>query len=1328
MFKTFGLELDVLNRSLNDVFIVNSNDLNTVKLDVIIKEGEIRFDLTGKTVRLAVKKPDGLIVFQDGALIDAEEGRCEFVLTSQTILVTGKHESELMIYEGSNKVAVTTKFYYQVERAILNDNAVLSTNEFQAINKLIGNGTGIDTGAREQITGITTALGGKASVQSVTTLTSQLSETVKEVNGAKPVNGKITIPIPEVDTSKLATKTELSNVLDGSPKGTYATLALLQAAFPIGTPGVYIVTADGHIYSWSGSAWTDRGLYQAVGIAPNSVTINNMDSAFQTDYYSKTGLPIANIMNNGEFSNGATGWAVLGGTLSVVNKLATVTGNGSYAFARISQGKTMVIGKKYLLKTKAKVMDGSCLNLQLTVFDGTKTYVIAQKSNPIVNTDYVLSGSITLDSITGTPQIMVVANYIDAATVTNKQLVIQSVITIDLTETYGEGQEIVAQSELTTKLSVKAELKDVGLPIINSVTNGDFSNGTTKWNTMGGVLSIANKVATVTGDGAYNIVRLSQTLPITVNKKYFVKSRAKVVGDSCLSLQLTWYNGVTTQIVATILNPVAGTEYLLSGNIVSGGTSTNSIIVVVANYSSNAIAIGKQIVVQNVNAIDLTETYGEGQEPVTSTKLTETLATKANAQDLTTLEASIKQDFGFPATNLIANGNFNNGTTGWSASKSVNTVTGNVLRNTADGTAVSAFVKTKNTIGFTVGDIMYYKTKVRVTNSSCLLIQVNPSSDYGGYGGVKTVPNPVVNKYYDLSNVYTTLAPSTPNTVLNFPIEHYYANAANASGKVLEVQNVLAINLTKTFGSGSEPSLVEMDMIINKFPNGWFDGTVAQLLSTKDLYQNTLDRTNFRPTGTYSTLLEHEYRTTETSRRVNPKIFAMDSKFDIYSSEDYGKKWNHEASLGSRFGLQVSNVNKRMLLKHPSATTARDGALRIYTSDYKLISEKTGIHGCYGTDSMDGKPGDDDTFVFAEYLQGGDSVNGVNIYQTENSGKDWTSFNLMDITHFHSVRFDPFNPTHVYASTGDARDNFRNRWYKSIDSGKNFTLIGGGTIGEGVNLGQTRLVDGSWTFDKYMRSTNTVMGVDSGIKGRNSIFFFDDNIPCSFVRFDKTTHRFQLIFTDLPGCAYGAVLTKDGIFTFVEEPESEYDTLYYVKFPILDDDLDKPEKYELFTLRMPRTGHYMRQIWSRQQDIAGGILVGNSNAGHIGQNLMGERNNLGTKVNLSWTSEQLEVANLTIKKPVIASGTVSVAINGIRTLIAVSTGDTAIQVADKIREKTFTGYTTGGNVGTSTVTFKSITPGTELLVAYSAWSTGAEAVLKDAKIRLVANMEPIMTI
>lgn len=54
-----------------------------------------------------------------------------------------------------------------------------------------------------------------------------------------------------------------NGVIDGSPKGVYASLSALQTAFPSGASGVYLTSDTGHWYYWNGSAWTDGGVYQS---------------------------------------------------------------------------------------------------------------------------------------------------------------------------------------------------------------------------------------------------------------------------------------------------------------------------------------------------------------------------------------------------------------------------------------------------------------------------------------------------------------------------------------------------------------------------------------------------------------------------------------------------------------------------------------------------------------------------------------------------------------------------------------------------------------------------------------------------------------------------------------------------------------------------------------------------------------------------------------------------------------------------------------------------------------------------------------------------------
>lgn len=82
-----------------------------------------------------------------------------------------------------------------------------------------------------------------------------------------------------------ATKEEIQNIGNASPKGVYTTLSALQTAFPSGTTGIYVVSGDGKWYYWNGTAWTAGGTYQSTGIAnksikPKQTTIFNFSKNF----------------------------------------------------------------------------------------------------------------------------------------------------------------------------------------------------------------------------------------------------------------------------------------------------------------------------------------------------------------------------------------------------------------------------------------------------------------------------------------------------------------------------------------------------------------------------------------------------------------------------------------------------------------------------------------------------------------------------------------------------------------------------------------------------------------------------------------------------------------------------------------------------------------------------------------------------------------------------------------------------------------------------------------------------------------------------------------
>lgn len=109
--------------------------------------------------------------------------------------------------------------------------------------------------------------------------------------------------------------TAISNIGNGSPKGTYATLSALQTAFPTGTTGIYVVTADGKWYYWNGSAWTAGGTYQSTGLSTGSVTPSTTSFSITTTGVNKFNKNDANVIL-GYYLNG-TGAQVANASLFI---------------------------------------------------------------------------------------------------------------------------------------------------------------------------------------------------------------------------------------------------------------------------------------------------------------------------------------------------------------------------------------------------------------------------------------------------------------------------------------------------------------------------------------------------------------------------------------------------------------------------------------------------------------------------------------------------------------------------------------------------------------------------------------------------------------------------------------------------------------------------------------------------------------------------------------------------------------------------------------------------------------------------------------------------
>lgn len=95
-------------------------------------DGSIPFDLTNRSVRAYMIKPDGNEIFNDLIINNYSLGYCTLELTNQVLAVPGKVKIELMITEEDKKLT-SSIFELEVIKSINSEKSIVSTNEFTAL-------------------------------------------------------------------------------------------------------------------------------------------------------------------------------------------------------------------------------------------------------------------------------------------------------------------------------------------------------------------------------------------------------------------------------------------------------------------------------------------------------------------------------------------------------------------------------------------------------------------------------------------------------------------------------------------------------------------------------------------------------------------------------------------------------------------------------------------------------------------------------------------------------------------------------------------------------------------------------------------------------------------------------------------------------------------------------------------------------------------------------------------------------------------------------------------------------------------------------------------
>jgi lysophospholipase L1-like esterase len=210
-------------------------------------------------------------------------------------------------------------------------------------------------------------------------------------------------------TDLAALQTQVNNIPSGSPKGVYSTLTDLQNAYPTGTTGIFLVSADGKWYYWNG-AWTAGGIYQSTGIADNSVNLSAVKNETGKQYWN---IPVSQYCYNsgGGFTELGLYFKVNDGYIPKANDVVRVQ-------AKLKVDKDLTLASSKNIKVFYKSVT-NITQVSTTVAVGT---TLAKE------TDYVIDVSFTYGQQTTPFEIMlytiIAGNFTDAINVLISDLVV----------------------------------------------------------------------------------------------------------------------------------------------------------------------------------------------------------------------------------------------------------------------------------------------------------------------------------------------------------------------------------------------------------------------------------------------------------------------------------------------------------------------------------------------------------------------------------------------------------------------------------------------------------------------------------------------------------------------------------------------------------------------------------------------------------------------------------------------------------------------------------------------------------------------------------------
>ncbi|MGO5075182.1 BppU family phage baseplate upper protein [Clostridium sporogenes] len=135
MEKQFNLIIDTKRAFFNAVRGFKQEENNSV-LYINLVQNSIPFDLTGLTVRINFKRPDGQVLLQMADVTSATEGKIKVDILTRVLKLVGEVKTDLSIFNKANEKITSAPFSLFIEPSIYTNDYITKNDEFDIIQRV----------------------------------------------------------------------------------------------------------------------------------------------------------------------------------------------------------------------------------------------------------------------------------------------------------------------------------------------------------------------------------------------------------------------------------------------------------------------------------------------------------------------------------------------------------------------------------------------------------------------------------------------------------------------------------------------------------------------------------------------------------------------------------------------------------------------------------------------------------------------------------------------------------------------------------------------------------------------------------------------------------------------------------------------------------------------------------------------------------------------------------------------------------------------------------------------------------------------------------------